>query len=93
MKLLVGAYRELSAELLRERHHRRVQALDCIAFLTYRCTSCCRTCTIWQREGSGVAELTREQWLELVPGLAEPEFKLQVHHLSFEQEIHVVSGS
>jgi len=22
-----------------------------------------------------------------------PEFKLQVHHLSFEQEIHVVSGS
>lgn len=71
MKLLIGAYRELAAELLRERHHRRVQALDCIAFLTYRCTSCCRTCTIWQREGSGVAELSREQWLELVPGLAD----------------------
>ena len=63
-------YRELAAELDRERHHKRVQALDCIAFLTYRCTSCCRTCTIWQREGSGEGELTREQWLELVPGLA-----------------------
>jgi len=70
VSLLAGAYRELSAELVRESHHKRVQALDCIAFLTYRCTSCCRTCTIWQREGSGVGELTREQWLELVPGLA-----------------------
>ena len=26
-------------------------------------------------------------------GLKSPEFILQVHHLSFEQEIHVVSGS
>jgi radical SAM protein with 4Fe4S-binding SPASM domain len=64
-------YRELSSELVRENHHRRVRALDCIAFLTYRCTSCCRTCTIWQREGSGEGELSREQWLSLVPDLAE----------------------
>uniref|UniRef100_C6DZW0 Radical SAM domain protein n=1 Tax=Geobacter sp. (strain M21) TaxID=443144 RepID=C6DZW0_GEOSM len=70
MTLIAGAYRELSAELLRERHHKEVRALDCIAFLTYRCTSCCKTCTIWQREGSGEGELSREQWLALVPGLA-----------------------
>jgi len=63
-------YHELANELHRERHHREVRALDCIAFLTYRCTSCCRTCTIWQREGSGVAELSPEQWLEIVPDLA-----------------------
>ena len=70
MRLLLGLYRELVSELHRERHHREVRALDCIAFLTYRCTSCCRTCTIWQREGSGVDELSREQWLALVPSLA-----------------------
>jgi len=70
VRLLRGLYRELANELHRERHHREVRALDCIAFLTYRCTSCCRTCTIWQRAGSGVGELSREQWLEIVPGLA-----------------------
>lgn len=71
MRLLLGGCRELAGELVRESHHRRVRALDCIAFLTYRCTSCCRTCTIWRREGSGASELNREQWLELVPGLAQ----------------------
>ncbi len=71
MSLIAGACRELSAELVRESRHKRVRALDCIAFLTYRCTSCCKTCTIWQREGSVAEELTGEQWLELVPGLAD----------------------
>ena len=70
MRLLRGLYRELASEFFRERHHRQVRALDCIAFLTYNCTSCCRTCTIWQREGSGVGELSREQWLQTIPDLA-----------------------
>lgn len=71
MNLVSGICRKLFSEAVREGHHRKLRALSCIAFLTYRCTSCCRTCTIWQREGSGVGELSREQWLELVPGLAE----------------------
>ncbi|WP_026840898.1 radical SAM/SPASM domain-containing protein [Citrifermentans bremense] len=70
MRLLKGLIRELSHELLRERHHAAVKGLDSIAFLTYRCTSCCKTCNIWQREGSGVGELSREEWLEIIPGLA-----------------------
>lgn len=69
MRLLRGLYDELRSELVRARHHRDVRALDCIAFLTYRCTSCCKTCTIWQREGSEEGELSREQWLQTVAAL------------------------
>ncbi|HJV36215.1 glycosyltransferase [Geomonas sp.] len=70
MKLLTGMCRELSSEALREVCHRRVKALDAICFLTYRCTSMCRTCTIWQRKGCGEQEMTREEWLESSAKLA-----------------------
>ncbi|HJV66221.1 MAG TPA: radical SAM protein [Geomonas sp.] len=70
MKLLAGMCRELSSEAYREICHRRVRALDAICFLTYRCTSMCRTCTIWQRTGSGEDELSRGQWLEICAKLS-----------------------
>lgn len=63
MNLIQGIYRELASEAERTAHHLRVRALDSICFLTYRCTSMCRTCTIWQREGGG-EEMTRAQWLD-----------------------------
>jgi len=43
-------------------------------------------------ERETVMERGGDEWAINRSG-TKPEFKLQVHHLSFEQEIHVVSGS
>jgi len=72
MSLISGLCRELAAEAGREAHHRRVRALDSICFITYRCTSMCRTCTIWQRKGCGSAdEMTPQKWLDVAAKLSD----------------------
>ncbi|HEY5512420.1 MAG TPA: radical SAM protein [Geomonas sp.] len=63
MNLVTGICRELASEAGREVDHLRVRALDSICFLTYRCTSMCRTCNIWQRQDGG-DEMSCAQWLE-----------------------------
>jgi radical SAM protein with 4Fe4S-binding SPASM domain len=59
-ELLPIIRRDVEAEL----HHLRVKPIHSMGFLTYRCTSRCRTCTIWKRnpeDSSG--ELSRDEWL------------------------------
>jgi len=56
--------------LARETNHHRVQALFALGFLTYRCTSRCRTCTIWKRNDEGTClELSRDEWLSILTQL------------------------
>jgi len=71
LSLLVNFAKEMVAEAGREYHHLRVRALDSMGFLTYRCTSRCRTCTIWKREGEGRDELDLEQWRTVIARLAD----------------------
>jgi len=70
MSLVTGMFRELMSEAGREWDHLRVKALDSICFLTYRCTSMCRTCNIWQRQGTGLDEMSCEQWVEVCEKLS-----------------------
>lgn len=70
MGLLTGFMRECAAGVVRETNHLRVRAMYAMGFLTYRCTSRCRTCTIWQRAGeANSAELSRDQWLAVIDQL------------------------
>ena len=43
-------------------HHRRMVPTDVILFLTYRCTSRCKACNIWQRPVNKSEELTWKEW-------------------------------
>ncbi|MBT8440173.1 MAG: radical SAM protein [Gammaproteobacteria bacterium] len=44
---------------------------DAIIFLTYRCTSRCKACNIWQRKVKIDDELTWDQWKPILANLAE----------------------
>ncbi|MBI5055387.1 MAG: radical SAM protein [Nitrospirae bacterium] len=48
-----------------EYSHFRVRATDSLGFLTYRCTSQCKTCNIWKRnrDNSRCDELNKEEWI------------------------------
>jgi len=48
---------------------------DAIIFLTYRCTSQCKACNIWQREVKIEDELTWEQWTPILENLAKNNIK------------------
>lgn len=50
-------------------------ATDAIIFLTYRCTSQCKACNIWQREVKIDDELTWEQWKPILENLAKNNLK------------------
>ncbi len=47
--------------LVREMNSRRIRALNSIIFVTYRCTSRCITCNMWQRSGGRSAELIKKE--------------------------------
>jgi len=70
MNLLTGMYRELKGNVKRELRHLRVRPLCSIAFLTYRCTNCCKTCNIWQKGSDGSDELDRDGWLKVVSNMS-----------------------
>lgn len=70
MGLLTGIYRELKGNFKSELCHLRVKPLCSIAFLTYRCTNCCKTCNIWQMGADGSDELDLEGWLKAAENMA-----------------------
>lgn len=44
--------------------------IDALLFLTYRCTSKCQSCTLWQRTDK-TGEMSLEEWIRVVDELAE----------------------
>lgn len=56
--------KNLTQDVDTELNHLRVKPIHSMGFLTYRCTSRCRTCTIWKRNvETSAAELTKDEWL------------------------------
>lgn len=76
----MGLISELSSNLARdiatERHHVQVKPIHAMGFLTYRCTSRCRTCTIWKRNSeTSSTELSRDEWLIVLARLKQAGVK------------------
>jgi len=69
MDKIIKLTKLISDSLKRERHHIAIKPLNALGFLTYRCTSRCKTCTIWKRDKGGIAEINREEWLEVLSQL------------------------
>ncbi len=55
---------EFTKSLMRELSARQFRAIDSMIYLTYRCTSRCKTCNIWKRnaEESSETELGWDKW-------------------------------
>lgn len=54
-----AAYREVMSQ--------RIQSVDALIFLTYRCTSHCKTCNMWKRNSANIrAELNWKQWQDIL---------------------------
>lgn len=62
---------DLLNNMLREIKSYKVVGTDSIIFLTYRCTSRCKTCNIWKRNGSKSAEMEWKQWLNILVRLRD----------------------
>ncbi len=70
MKSLKNAYHYLNYYLQREINYYQVRPTNMLLFLTYRCTSRCKPCTMWQRKVSG-DEMSLEEWkrcIDMVSG-------------------------
>jgi radical SAM protein with 4Fe4S-binding SPASM domain len=62
--------RFLSGQFGREFRYHRTRAGGALLFLTYRCTSRCKTCTLWQRTDA-TGELSLSEWKRVVDDCAE----------------------
>ncbi|MFA5100209.1 MAG: GNAT family N-acetyltransferase [Candidatus Omnitrophota bacterium] len=58
----------------REAAYNSVRPTNALLFLTYRCTSQCRTCSMWKRRSEEV-ELDAGQWIKIVDSLFEAGIK------------------
>lgn len=56
----------ITVGLRNEYYHISVKPLNALAFLTYRCTSKCKTCNIWRWPKDNYKELTKEEWLKVL---------------------------
>lgn len=72
MGLFSELINNLAQDLDSERNHRRVTAVHSMGFLTYRCSSRCRTCTIWKRNNEKTyTELSKDEWLVVLGRLKQ----------------------
>ncbi|HHL40099.1 MAG TPA: radical SAM protein [Deltaproteobacteria bacterium] len=62
IRLLASVAEKLARAAELERCDRRLRGLNAMVFLTYRCGSRCRTCTMWKRTDPSSEELGWEQW-------------------------------
>jgi MoaA/NifB/PqqE/SkfB family radical SAM enzyme len=64
-KYLKAAWFFLKHLLFREFRYYSIRPVDTLFFLTYRCTSRCKTCTLWQRTDKS-DEMNLEEWKKAV---------------------------
>jgi radical SAM protein with 4Fe4S-binding SPASM domain len=62
---------DLTEAVTREIDFRQAKPKRGLWFLTYRCTSRCNTCTIWQRPKGNKPELSLEGWKSIVDQFAQ----------------------
>lgn len=65
MKLFKNTYIYLQRFMKREINYFRVKPTNLLLFLTYRCTSRCNSCTMWQRENKQ-GELSLSEWKNFI---------------------------
>jgi len=70
-KNIVPFIQEMQSGINYEYHHFSVRATDSMGFLTYRCTSKCKTCNIWKRDKDKPEELSLNQWLTILSRLKD----------------------
>lgn len=61
--------------LRREIFSYKIKPIDTIAFLTYRCTSRCKTCNIWKRNTNPGSELDWSEWHYILEDLRNSGLK------------------
>lgn len=61
--------REIENSVHREISYYRKTPSAALLILTYRCTSRCKTCTIWQRPKEGIKELGLADWKRIIEQL------------------------
>ncbi|MFH0926717.1 MAG: radical SAM protein [bacterium] len=66
---------ELYSSLKREYNYLKINCVDSVLFLTYRCTSKCKTCNIWKRNSSPTEELDWHGWKKILTKLKKYEIK------------------
>jgi radical SAM protein with 4Fe4S-binding SPASM domain len=72
VKQAISVLRGLFEALRNEYYSGRILSVHALAFLTYRCTSKCRTCNIWRRNGKGFnKEMDLEQWKNVLINLRD----------------------
>lgn len=59
---LVSVIRDMISSIRREYYSHNIRAIDSMVYLTYRCTSQCKTCNIWKRSETSGVELEWEDW-------------------------------
>ncbi len=62
IRRLRGIAKEIAGDIGREINSFRVRGVDVLLFLTYRCTSRCKTCNIWKRGAREDSELSWKEW-------------------------------
>ncbi len=65
-----ATYNAAAYILGREFRYHRVKPIDALLFLTFRCTSQCKTCTLWQRRDAE-GEMNLEEWKRVIDMCAE----------------------
>ena len=72
MNLIHEIRHNLMRDIDTERHHVLVRPIHSMGFLTYRCTSRCRTCNIWKRnKETSSAEISKDDWLAVLSRLKQ----------------------
>ncbi len=68
MSLIKNGFRELNRFIKREINYYRIKPTHAILFLTYRCTSRCRSCSMWKRgqKTDLKEEMTLNDWKKCV---------------------------
>ena len=70
MKLMDRTLRLGRKLIQREVDYHLIRPSNVLLFLTYRCTSRCNTCTMWQREVDQAKEMGLAQWKHLIDSLS-----------------------
>lgn len=63
----------------REINYYRIKPTYALLFITYRCTSKCKMCAMWQRKVEIKDELTLEDWKKVIDKLKQ----MQINHIEF----------
>jgi len=76
---LASALKEFQYIAKREINYYQIRPTYALLFMTYRCTSRCKMCSMWQKKINKSEELTLEKWKQVIDEL----YKLGICHIEF----------